>query len=260
MNNNKLLNIINYNEYTSNIKHWNPFEEFININDFNNKKQQLYILGPSNIDNLRYLWLFNIKKNNNELIISSIKNSKNYDPCINIFIKNNIGKINYMNKCGDYKGKDLIKWMLQIMKQFGCEKCILQDVAQKNCNGRNKHNYVLISLIHKLWKGHTYYEDFGFIPYDKNNNSYIQDKLLELNNKIKNLQEIRWDYFDIHDKKWTEFKNKYSYLYPSPFCAFREFTPDKCNIFYDILFFVDDLDLFNDICNIISKSTWMKIM
>jgi len=52
--NNKLLNIINYNEYTHNIKHWKPYEEFININDLINKKQQLYILGPSNIDNLKY--------------------------------------------------------------------------------------------------------------------------------------------------------------------------------------------------------------
>ena len=117
-----------------------------------------------------------------------------------------------------------------------------------------------MSLIHKLWKGHTYYEDFGFIPYDKNNNSYHQDKLLELNNNIKKLQEIEWNYFNIDDKKWIEFKNKYSPLYPSPFCAFREFSPSKCNIFYDILFFMDDLVLLNDIRNIISKSIWMKIL
>ena len=202
---------------------------------------------------------------------------------IPITIKDNVGRINYLNDYYDHRGKDLVGWLIQIIKQLGCEKCILQeiegdlsyanfpycegafntgiqDVAEINCNKRNYNNYIPLSLIHKLWLGHTYYEDFGFIPYDKNNNSYHQDKLLELNNNIKKLQEIEWEYFDIHDEKWIEFKNKYSCLYPTPFCAFLEFSPSKCNIFYDILFFMDDLVLLNDIRNIISKSIWMKIL
>ena len=31
------------------------------------------------------------------------------DTCIDIFIKNGIGKINYINKCNNHRGKDLIK-------------------------------------------------------------------------------------------------------------------------------------------------------
>lgn len=285
MNNNKYSNLdrIAYTQNTLNkIEYWNPFEDRKDIQFFENKKAY-YILGPINNEDIKYFWNFHIRLNNNELLLSTMGKNKNFNQCITITIKDNVGRINYLNDYYDHRGKDLVGWLIQIIKQLGCEKCILQeieddlsyanfpdceeacntgiqDVAEINCNKQNSNNYIPLSLIHKLWLGHTYYEDFGFIPYDKNNNAYLQDKLLELNNKIKNLQEIKWDYFDIHDKKWIEFKNKYSHLYPSPFCAFREFTPDKCNIFYDILFFIDNLDLLNDICNIISKNIWMKII
>ena len=276
------MNILNFNEYTKNKEYWDPFTQKMKPSFFKDKKTY-YILGPINNEDIKYFWNFHIRLNNNELILSIIEQNKNLNQCITITIKDNVGRINYLNDYYDHRGIDLVGWLIQIIKQLGCEKCILQeiegdlsytnfpdyegacntgiqDVAEINCNEQNKYNYVLMSLIHKLWKGHTYYEDFGFIPYDKNNNSYHQDKLLELNNNIKKLEEIEWSYFNIDDKKWIEFKNKYSRLYPSPFYAFREFSPSKCNIFYDILFFMDDLVLLNDIRNIISKSIWMKIL
>ena len=293
MNNNKLLNNDEYlhtylnmiacTKHTSNkIDYWNPFEDKKDIQFFKDKKTY-YILGPINNEDIKYFWNFRIRLNNNELLLSTMEKNKNFNQCITITIKDNVGRINYLNDYYDHRGKDLVGWLIQIIKQLGCEKCILQeiegdlsyanfpdcegacntgiqDVAEINCNKRNYNNYIPLSLIHKLWLGHTYYEDFGFIPYDKNNNSYHQDKLLELNNNIKKLEEIKWNYFNIDDKKWIEFKNKYSRLYPSPFCAFREFSPSKCNIFYDILFFLYDLDLLNNIRNIISKSIWIKIL
>jgi len=259
-NKNIALDIINYNEYTRNIKHWNPYEDKIDLSFFKNNKQ-CYILGPINNDGARYLWNFNITVNNSdELYINSAKNSEEFGQCIDIYIQNKTGKINYINQCGDYSGKHLIKWMLEIMKNIGCEKCILQDMAEIKCDNRNENNYVSVSLIHKLWKGHTYYEDFGFFPYNHNNNLYKHEILIELNNKIKQLQELKWRDFNINNEKWSQFENKYSTIYPSPFHAFKEFTPNTCGIFYDILIFIDNLPLLNDINKIISKSIWVKAL
>jgi hypothetical protein len=168
--------------------------------------------------------------------------------------------------------------MLEIMKKLGCEKCILQDMAELKCTRRNRNNYdtsgnlnssqvfaldVPLSLIHKLWKGTTYYEDFGFMPYNKNNNLHTNNLLLQINKKIKNLQNIKWDFFNNYneDKKWNELKKKYSHVYPSPFTTFREFTPENCDLFYDILYLLDmDVDELSEIKRLISKSIWMKIL
>lgn len=259
------LNIINYNEFSRNIKHWNPYEEEYNHSFVENN--ELYILGPINNENMRYLWNFSIKITSNNIIkISSIQNTKTEDPCIDIEIKNKVGKINYINKCGDYKGKDLINWMIEIMKKMGCEKCILQDMSEIKCNHRNRDNYVPLSLIHKLWKGTTYYEDFGFVPYHRNNSSYTNNILLKINTEIKSLQNSKWNSYHINDKKYNEFKNKYNLIYPSPFAAFKEFSPDNCGIFYDILdllendAFLLENDKLYEIKQLISKSVWMKVL
>ena len=258
----KTTNIINFNEYTKNIEHWNPFEQNIDISFFNNKLYY-FILGPINNENLRYLWKFRINYNSNQLILNSIENSKNSDPCINIIIENKIGKINYINQCGDYRGRDLIDWMLKIMENLGCSKSILIDVAEKKCIDRNYTNYVPLSLIHKLWKGQTYYEYFGFIPYNKNDNHYKINKLLELNNNMNELYQLKWTDFNIDDEKWKLFQNKYCYIYDSPFLAYKEFTFNNCNIFYDILYLLEENNqkcsiILQKIKNIISKSVWMK--
>lgn len=252
------LNIINYNEFSKSMKYWNPYEEIYNSELIENN--ELYILGPINNEKMNYLWNFSIKiTSNNIMKINSIQNSNTEDPCIDIEIKNKVGKINYINKCGDYRGKDLINWMLEIMKKLDCEKCILQDMAELKCNKRNKKNYVPLSLIHKLWKGKTYYEDFGFMPYNKNNNSYSNNILLQINNNIRSLYNIDWNYFDINNNKWNDFKEKYSSIYPSPFSAFKEFSPNDCGIFYDILYFLDN-DILSETKRLISKSVWMKIL
>ena len=266
------FNIINYNEITRNIEHWNPYEEFIDISFFKGKNRY-FILGPENSDNLKYLWKFNIKynSNENELKLYSGKEKKNSNnslfsnPCINISIKNNTGKIDYINKCGKYNGRELINWMLEIMQKLNCNKCLLIDFAEKKCNKQSNPNYVPLSLIHKLWKGKTYYEYFGFIPYNINNNTFQTSKLLELNENMKKLKSLKWNDFNIDNEKWNSFKNKYNIIYDSPFLSFKEFTEEDCSIFYDILFYLDKFDqpsseILNDIKKIISKSIWMKIL
>ena len=47
------LNIINYNEFSRNIKHWNPYEEEYNHSFVENN--ELYILGPNNNENMAKL-------------------------------------------------------------------------------------------------------------------------------------------------------------------------------------------------------------
>lgn len=261
------FNIINYNEYTRDIEHWNPYEQIIDISFLQNK-YRYFILGPENDNNLKYLWKFNIRYNGTELKLYSGKDKKNSNfsnPCINITIKNNTGKIDYINKCGKYNGKDLINWMLEIMQKLNCNKCILTDLAEKKCNKQNNPNYVSLSLIHKLWKGKTYYEYFGFLPYNIQNNTFQTSKLLQLNDNILKLKSLKWTDFNINNDKWNKFKNKYNIIYNSPFLAFKEFSPEDCSIFYDILFYLEKYDqpsseILNDIKKIISKSIWMKIL
>lgn len=94
-----------------------------------------------------------------------------------------------------------------------------------------------LSLIHKLRKGITYYEEFDFIAYDKNNNKYEKSKIIELDKYIKELENIEWSKYSIQNEKWTIFYNLYSKYYPSPILAFKQFNEDNCGIFYDILYF-----------------------
>ena len=59
-----------------------------------------------------------------------------------------------------------------------------------------------------------------------------------------------------------EFLNKnISTTYPSPFYAFKEFTPEKCGEFYDILYFLDlHTNELSEVKRLISKSKWIKIL
>jgi hypothetical protein len=259
------MDIILIDQYTKNIPHWNPFEEYKDINFFKDIKTY-YILAPKNNDNETYIWNFKITyRNENEIMLNTIKNSINSDPCIDIFIKNGIGKINYINKCNNHKGKDLIKWTIEIIKHLGCNKCILNDQAEKKCSRRQFKNYVSLSLIHKLKKNKTYYEEFDFIPYNKNNSVYKTNKKLELNELIKKLQCIKWTEYNIDDEKWKHFYKMFGNYYPSPILAFKQFTEDNCGIFYDILFFLSrpeqpSYELLFKINSIISKSIWMKLL
>jgi len=259
------MNIILIDKYTQNIPHWNPFEDYKEINFFKEIKTY-YILGPNNTDNEIYIWNFNINhRNNNEIILSTMQNSKDSDPCIDITIKNCIGKINYLNECNKHRGKDLIKWTIEIIKHLGCNKCILNDQAEKKCSKRYFKNYVSLSLIHKLRKNKTYYEEFDFIPYNRNNNLYKNNKSIELNKLIIELQEIKWNKYTIQDEKWKEFYDVFSQYYPSPILAFKQFTEDNCGIFYDILFLLSrpeqpSYELLYKINSIISKSIWMKLL
>jgi hypothetical protein len=156
--------------------------------------------------------------------------------------------------------------MLDIIEKLGCQKCILLDQAEKKCNNRDYSNYVPISLIHQLWKGKTYYEHFNFIPYKEKNNNNLKNIIMldELNNNIKNLQDLHWSDFNIDDNnsKWKLFKKNY-FFYKSPFLAFQEFTQNNCGIFYDIIYLLENnnnaaYENIQRIRQILSKSIWIK--
>ncbi len=227
------LNTINYNEYTKMIKHWNPY-----VDKFNKtmvKNNQLYILGPENDEELQYLWNFSIKYiSEDHLIIYSME-----VPSIHIEIQQNMGKINYKNEYENYRDIDLVKWMLEIMKNMGCEQCILQDIHD-----------IPLCLIYKLWKGTNVYEDLEFLPYDQNHNLQMFDE------NVYHLQKMTWNSFQINEPKWIKFKEKYSFIYPSPFLAFKEFSPNNNQIFYDILSMIDNEE-FLEVKNSISKCIWI---
>jgi len=265
-----IMSVLNFNEFTSKTEYWDPFTKRIEPSFFIDKNYY-YILGPR-INNsegvyenreLKYLWKFRIIYNNNELIFNSLQNSKNLDSCINFQIKDKIGKIKYINQCNQYSGKLIMIWILQIMKRLGCSSCTLEDQAEKKCSQRNFDGYVPISLIHKLWRDKTYYEYFDFSPYNKNNIEYKNDKMLEIDNYVETLRNMHWNSFDINHKKWTEFKNKYREIYPSPFLAFYEFDFSNCGLFYDVLNLLDNpsqhsYEILSKIKSIISKSNWIK--
>ena len=97
------------------------------------------------------------------------------------------------------------------------------------------------------------------------NNTFQISKLLELNENVQKLKSLKWNDFNIDNEKWNKFKNKYKIIYDFPFLCFKEFIPDECSIFYDILFYLEKYDqpsseILNNIKNIISKSIWMKIL
>jgi hypothetical protein len=262
----KILDKILLDNYTNTtIDFWNPFDEYKDINFFKDKSNY-YILAPINNENETYIWNFRIRStNNSKIILSTSLYSIDNDPCIDIYIENKVGKINYVNNCNNHNGKDIIKWTIEIIKHLGCNKCILNDQAYKKCNKKNYKNYVSLSLIHKLKKGKTYYEEFDFIPYDKNNQNYKTNKIIELNKYVLQLQNIEWSAYNIHNQKWNYFFDSYSPYYPSPILAFKQFSSDDCAIFYDILFFLNQPEqpsynlLFN-INSTISKSVWMKLL
>ena len=264
-NKNLILDLILLDEYTKNIEYWDPFDEYKDINFFIGKSNY-YILAPSNNDNEKYLWNFRIRcDNNNKIVLSTSSFSSDNDPCIDIVIENNVGKINYVNNCHNNRGKSIIRWIIEIMKHLGCKKCILVDRAKKDCNNRKFKNYVSLSLIHKLRKGITYYEEFDFIAYNKNNNQYVKNKILELNNYVNKLQNVEWSEYDIDNEVWNRFYNLYSKFYPSPILAFKQFSEENCGIFYDILYLLNQneqpsYDLLNNINYIITKSVWMKLL
>lgn len=259
-------NIFNYNLSTQDtIPYWDPYTKiFTDINEFTKEynTRTLFIVGPPNQYNMRYMWNFRIVINNNEISFTSLEETSNkYDSCIRIFIKNKIGKINYLSQCDEYSGNKIVEWGIIIIKNLGCNKCILQDISEKKCENRNFTNYTPLSLIHKLWRDQTYYEKYGFIPIQKNNNNYKKDRSNELNNLVNKLRVISWDEIFISDKKWDKFLSQYKDIYKqSPFLAFQEFRPNKCGEFYDILYLLENAsksgEIIRKIKNLISQSNW----
>lgn len=262
----KILDKILLDNYTNQtVEFWNPYEEYKDINFFMNKNNY-YILAPINNEKESYVWNFKIRcTHNSKIIMSTSLYSLENDPCIDIYIENKVGKINYVNNCNNNNGKDIVKWTIEIMKHLGCNKCILNDQAEKKCNKRNYKNYVSLSLIHKLKKGKTYYEEFDFIPYNKNNKNYKTNKNIELNKYVLELQNIGWLEYNIQNPKWTDFYESYCNYYPSPILAFKQFSADECGKFYDILHLLNkpeqpSYNLLFEINSIISKSIWMKLL
>ena len=88
---------------------------------------------------------------------------------------------------------------------------------------------------------------------------------MELDNYVKELENMEWSKYNIQNEKWNIFYNMYSQYYPSPILAFKQFNEDNCGIFYDILYFLNQpeqpsYNLLNKINSIISKSVWIKLL
>jgi hypothetical protein len=260
-----ILDIVLLDKYTKSIEHWDPYRDYKEINFFIGKSNY-YILAPANMEKEEYLWNFRIRcTNNNKIIMSTSTYSNDNDSCIDIEIENNTGKIKYINNCHNHRGADIIRWIIEIIKHLGCKKCILIDHAQKDCKKRNYKNYVSLSLIHKLRKGKTYYEEFDFIAYNKNNNQYGKNKIVELDKYVDELEKIEWSKYEIQNDKWNSFYNLYGSYYPSPILAYKQFNEENCGIFYDILYLLNQseqpsYELLNKINLIITKSIWMKLL
>ncbi len=243
------LDLLHYNEYTQSIKHWNPYIQEYDPILFNDS--EVYILCNMDSDNSEYLLLFSIERPRQDIITI-----KSIHPYIAIYIeinsKEEYGKTNYMRASEDYERVKVLKWICMIMKKMGCKECVMND------NGimyNNNNTHIPISFMDKLWRVHTYYEEFGFIPYDDNKNNLSSI----IYPKIRRLQEKKWDEYKISDPKYNEFRQKYSYIYPSPYSAFHEFSPDKCNLFYDILYLLECEEL-SEIKRLISRSVWVKVL
>lgn len=265
---------LNYNENTNHVSHWDlEQKKFHSINDFiqncPSKRFTIYILGPYNLHKMRYMWLFEFVIIGKNINIHSIKQNLNQDDsCMRIQIINQNGKINYIYKCEPYTGKDIIIWSIQILKSIGVKNVILIDDARKICESQRFKNYTIsLSLIHKLWKNSTYYEIFGFIPFHKNNNNYKNSQINKLDEIIQQIKLIQWEEIKVlsfYKDTWNYFTQLYKpYYILYPFCAFQEFLPEKCGLFYDILIIAiyhlqesKAKDLFHQANQIIHKSVW----
>ena len=263
----KFLNSYNYNIETKEIPHWDPWKIQNNSNILVEIcPNHYYILGPK-IGEKRYIWLFKIVSSNNELYIISLKMNNDY-PCIDILLKrdSNTGYIKSINKSDDYNGNNLMNWILQIFITFNVKSCILIDQAYKNCINRSMTSYISLSLISLLKGNRTYYEKYGFKPYNSVNNKLVNNgRTSKLKNLHNELLKITWeDFKDIQSIYINRIRDKYGVVYKNfPYFIFQEFNENDCKIFYD---FISDVILnkypghnqLREIQTLISKSIWEK--
>lgn len=304
-------------------KFWNPFlfnnkidlsyENILNLLKiyFINKisdsdsyfKNYLYISGPKENGNI-YVILFEviIDLNNNFFNLSSMipgKTRKILDVKTNNKNmrteeeKKYTCYLNSIEKTDFYSGKSIINMAKAIIYSLGFINIELEDQAFFICDRRNVffnrrnrmtpyHEYPL-SIIQVLKYKKTYYQKFGFEPYDKNLNPLKDD--LERIIKDELFRNISWqDYIDYFAKinytiqqiesgknniisrnlggyqnfnKWKTYiktiESKFKFLHEnysytsSPFYSFTEMDDENCDKF------IDFLELFQ-----ITHSTYMK--
>lgn len=263
----KYKNSYNYNIETREIPHWDPWKIINNTNKLVEIcPNHYFILGPDK-EKKRYIWLFKIVSSGDNLHITSLKTNED-NSCVDIDIRknDNSGYIKSINKSDEYTGNNIMNWILQIFKAFNMKTCILIDQAQKNCINRNMTTYISLSLISLLKGNKTYYEKYGFKPYNRINNTLVNNgRTSRLNNLYNELLKVTWDDFDkIESIYVNRLREKYSIVYQKyPFLIFQEFNESECKIFYD---FLSDVIInkypghnqIRDIQTLISKSIWEK--
>jgi len=263
----KYLSSYNLNIETKEIPHWDPWNTLNNSNIlYEIYSNHYFILGPK-IGEKKYIWLFKIISSNNEIYIISLQTNEN-NPCIDIVIKQvtNTGYIKSINKSDEYNGNYLMNWILQIFGAFNIKSCILIDQAYKNCINRNMTTYISLSLISILRGNRTYYEKYGFKPYNSVNNKLVNNgRTSKLKNLHNELLKITWEEFkDIQSIYVNRIRDKYGLVYRKfPYLIFQEFNETDCKIFYD---WISDIILnkypghilLQEIQTLISKSIWER--
>jgi len=290
---------------------WNPFlfnkkivlsyENIFNllknffINEIRNSdryfRNYLYISGPKENGNI-YIILFEIiiDLSNNYFNLSSMTKGKNRKT-LDVKTNNKNMKteeekkytcyLNSIEKTDFYSGKSIINMAKAIIYSLGFINIELEDQAFFICNRRNTffnrrnqmtpyHEYPL-SIIQILKYKKTYYQKFGFEPYDRNLQPLKDD--LERILKDELFKKISWqDYIDYFSKinhtiqqiesgknniisknlggyqnfsKWKTFiktiESKFNFLYEnysytsSPFYSFTEMDDENCDKFIDFL-------------------------
>jgi len=249
-----------WNPELINLIHWNPYQQsFSNIQELiDTYGSYIYILGPTNVDKKQYLWLFKITPSS---IVSCLTKEPDNDPCIKITQNEQNAKIDYIHSCEPYQGKQQIEWIIQILKSIHIKEITLFDYSSKFCHTQTFQEQILLSIVHLLWKGTTYYQTFGF-------QTEKEDQLLKLIEKLKNLSWNDMNEFPMnHKNKLIQSFQQYYQLYGrftyGPFSAFIHFLPDNCGLFYDFLtlyqrnYKLPLKDVYQELKSIVSKNKWV---
>lgn len=211
---------------------WNSESNILSLLNNNNIKN-INVLGPinKNNDRIEIQMNLNLRKNSNELFISSILSSNTiFEIRIIINLKNKTAIINRIekfikNNIEIYSGSDIMKLSLKILKDIGIEEVSLEDQSTIECNKRlNNENFnknfnrtipilftktISYSLFSLFRYGSTFYMNFGFLAYLEN-----EDKTYSIVQKFKQLENIKWEtieYIINRGNKTIQFINSYTF-------------------------------------------------
>jgi len=168
---------------------WNSESNILSLLNNNNNIKNINVFGPinKNKDRFEIQLNLNLRKNSNELFISSISSSNTiFEIRIIINLKNKTAIINRIekfikNNIEIYSGSDIMKLSLKILKDIGIEEVSLEDQSTIECNKRlNNENFnknfnrtipilfiktISYSLFSLFRYGSTFYMNFRFLAY-----------------------------------------------------------------------------------------------